>query len=169
MISTVEPLAMRQTMGRFATGVAVVTAEHDGRPDGMTLNSLTSVSLDPPLLLVCFNHGARSADTVLASGRFAVNILARRQQALALRFAARGEDHFAGLELEYGEHRVPVVPGALAHLECEVDRVIDAGDHTIVLGAVTRTCTSPGDPLAFYTGRFADLRPHDTEPEHWFF
>ncbi|GAB3854449.1 hypothetical protein GCM10028801_08590 [Nocardioides maradonensis] len=165
----IDPMQMRQTMGRFATGVAVITTELDGVPHGMTVNSLTSVSLDPPLLLVCFNHGARTAEAVVERGRFVVNVLARRQQEIALRFAARGEDHFAGLDLEYGEHSLPVVPNALAHLDCEVERVIEAGDHTVVLGAVSATCASPGEPLAFHAGRFADIRTHDAEPQHWFF
>lgn len=167
--SRVDPMAMRQTMGRFATGVAVITTEHDGIPHGMTVNSLTSVSLDPPLLLVCFNHGARSADAVQAAGRFVVNIVSARQQEIALRFAQRGEDHFAGLGLEYDGHRVPVVPNALAHLECDVDRVIEAGDHTVVLGAVVDVCSREGEPLGFYGGRFADVLQHGHEPEHWFF
>lgn len=169
MNTHVEPLVMRQVMGRFATGVAVVTTEHDGRPDGMTINSLTSVSLDPAMLLVCFNHGARSAEAVRRSGRFAVNVLSRRQEAIAMRFAVAGNDHFAGLDLAFGRHRVPVVPNALAHLECVVDRLIEAGDHLVVLGTVTTTCTAPGDPLAFYAGRFAEVAAHDREPEHWFF
>ena len=164
----VDPVAMRQTMGRFATGVAVVTTEDVDGPHGMTVNSLTSVSLDPPLLLVCFNHGARTAGAVVASGRFVVNILSRRQQAIALRFAARGEDHFAGLDLEYAAHRVPVVPRALAHLECDLERVVDAGDHTIVLGAVIDACTRDGEPLGFFGGRFSDVTQHGHEPEHWF-
>jgi flavin reductase (DIM6/NTAB) family NADH-FMN oxidoreductase RutF len=162
-------MAMRQTMGRFATGVAVITTEHDGVPHGMTVNSLTSVSLEPPLLLICCNHGARSAEAVQAAGRFVVNVLSARQQGIALRFAQRGEDHFAGLGLEYYGHRVPVVPHALAHLECEVDRVFEAGDHTVVLGAVTRVCSRDGEPLGFYGGRFADVQQHGAEPEHWFF
>jgi flavin reductase (DIM6/NTAB) family NADH-FMN oxidoreductase RutF len=165
----VEPLVMRRATGRFATGVAVVTTMDGERPHGMTINSLTSVSLAPPLLLVCFSHGARSAEAVTRSGRFAVNVLAKRQQPIALRFAARGEDHFSGLDLEYGDHEVPVVPNALAHLECEVDQRVAAGDHTVVIGAVVKTCTAPGEPLAFYSGRFADVLPHDAEPEHWFF
>ncbi|MFE5325418.1 flavin reductase family protein [Embleya sp. NPDC056575] len=167
--SLVDPTTMRRAMGTFATGVAVISTEEDGRPHGMTVNSLTSVSLEPPLLLVCFNHGARSADAVAASGRFVVNILSDRQQDIALRFARRGEDHFAGLAPEYGTHRVPVVPNALAHLECDVERMIDAGDHVIVLGAVIDTCVRPGDALGFHGGRFADVVPHDREPEHWFF
>lgn len=165
----VDPLEMRQTMGRFATGVAVITTEHDGVPHGMTVNSLTSVSLDPPLLLVCFNHGARSAEAVTAAGRFAVNILSSRQQPIAMRFARRGEDHFAGLGLEYDGHRVPVVPSALAHLDCDVERVVEAGDHTIVFGRVVDVCSREGDALGFHGGRFADVTPHGHEPEHWFF
>ncbi|HEY0890753.1 MAG TPA: flavin reductase family protein [Nocardioides sp.] len=165
----VDPMAMRQAMGRFATGVAVITTEEDGRPHGMTVNSLTSVSLEPPLLLVCFNHGARTAEAAVSSGRFVVNILSKRQQAIALRFAARGEDHFAGLDLDYAGHRVPVVPQALAHLECDVERVVEAGDHTIVLGAVLGATMREGEPLGFYGGKFSDIQQHGHEPEHWFF
>lgn len=165
----IDPLEMRQTMGKFATGVAVVTTEHDGVPHGMTVNSLTSVSLDPPLLLVCFNRGARSSEAVTATGRFAVNILSSRQHEIAMRFAQRGENHFAGLELEYDGHRVPVVPRALAHLDCDVERVVEAGDHTVVFGAVVDLCARDGDPLGFYGGRFADVHPTGHEPEHWFF
>jgi flavin reductase (DIM6/NTAB) family NADH-FMN oxidoreductase RutF len=165
----IEPLEMRQAMGRFATGVAVITTAVDNQPHGMTVNSLTSVSLEPALLLVCFNRGARSAEAVSAAGGFAVNILSKRQHSIALRFAARGEDHFAGLGLEYGHHDVPVVPNALAHLECGVDRILDAGDHTVVFGAVTRVCVRDGDPLGFYGGKFSDIVQHGQEPEHWFF
>lgn len=165
----IDPLLMRQTMGRFATGVAVITTELDGKAHGMTVNSLTSVSLDPPLLLVCFNRGARSAEAVSAAGRFVVNILSKRQQAIALRFAKRGEDHFAGLGLEYGDHKVPVVPQALAHLECELERSVEAGDHTVVFGAVTDVCSRNGEALGFYGGHFSDVVPHGHEPEHWFF
>lgn len=168
-MTVATPMAMRQTMGRFATGVAVITTVVDGVPHGMTVNSLTSVSLDPPLLLVCFNHGARSAEAVTDAGRFAVNILSRRQQPIAVRFAHRGEDHFAGLGLEYDGHRVPVVPNALAHLDCDVERVVEAGDHTVVFGAVTDVCSRDGEALGFYGGRFSDVVPHDQEPEHWFF
>lgn len=165
----VDPMSMRQTMGRFATGVAVITTEVDGEAHGMTVNSLTSVSLEPPLLLVCFNHGARSAEAVVEAGHFVVNVLARRQQEIALRFAKRGEDHFAGLQREYDGHRVPVVPGALAHLDCHVERTFEAGDHTVVLGQVEGVCVRDGEPLGFYSGRFSDITQHGQEPEHWFF
>jgi flavin reductase (DIM6/NTAB) family NADH-FMN oxidoreductase RutF len=160
---------MRRTIGRFATGVAVVTTLDGDEPHGMTVNSLTSVSLEPPLLLVCLTTGARTTEAVVRHGRFAVNILGARQQEIALRFARRGEDHFDGLSLEYGDHDVPVVPGALAHLECTVERHFEAGDHVVVFGSVTRVCDRPGAPLAFLGGRFGDLAERGHEPVHWFF
>jgi flavin reductase (DIM6/NTAB) family NADH-FMN oxidoreductase RutF len=159
---------MRRTIGRFATGVAVVTTLDGGKPHGMTVNSLTSVSLTPPLLLVCLTTGARTTDAVVNAGRFAVNILSARQEEIALRFARRGADHFEGLELTYGDHAVPVVPDALAHLECAVERHFDAGDHLVVIGQVDRVCDREGEPLAFRGGRFADLTERGHEPELWF-
>jgi flavin reductase (DIM6/NTAB) family NADH-FMN oxidoreductase RutF len=165
----IDPLTMRRVMGSFATGVAVVTTEHGGVPHGMTVNSLTSVSLEPAMLLVCFNEGARSADAVLAGGRFVVNILGARQEAIAMRFAQRGEDHFAGLHLEYGNHAVPVVPGALAHLECEVHQATKAGDHTVVVGSVLACCANDGAALGFFRGRFSGVTPHGDAIDHWFF
>jgi flavin reductase (DIM6/NTAB) family NADH-FMN oxidoreductase RutF len=167
--TTVDSLAMRRAIGRFATGVAVVTAFDGGQPHGMTVNSLTSVSLEPPLLLVCLTTGARTTDAVVRGGRFAVNVLGARQEEIALRFARRGEDHFAGLPLSYGEHAVPVVPDALAHLECSVERHFRAGDHDVVFGQVRRVCDRGGAPLAFLGGRFCDLAERGEEPVTWFF
>jgi flavin reductase (DIM6/NTAB) family NADH-FMN oxidoreductase RutF len=166
---TIDPLTMRRTIGRFATGVAVVTVHDGSEPHGMTVNSLTSVSLDPPLLLVCLTIGARTTDAVVQAGRFAVNILGARQEEIALRFARRGADHFNGLPLRYGDHQVPVVPEALAHLECVVERHFEAGDHIVVIGEVRRVCDRAGAPLAFLGGRFGDLAERGQEPQHWFF
>lgn len=165
----VDPLAMRRTIGRFATGVAVVTTSAGGTPHGMTVNSLTSVSLDPPLLLVCLTIGARSTGAVSEAGRFAVNILSARQEHLALRFAKRGEDHFAGLEVTNGRHAVPIIPDAFAHLECLVEREFVAGDHLVVIGRVIRVCERDGEPLGFLGGKFSDLAVRGNEPTHWFF
>ena len=166
----VDPQTMRRAMGHFATGVAIVTTmTSEGDPCGMTVNSLTSVSLEPPQLLVCFTIGARTADSAIESGRFAVSILAARQEPLARRFAGRGEDHFAGLQLTYGEHDVPVVPDAMAHLECIVDQYVPAGDHLIVVGGVHRSCVRDGQPLAFFNGRFADVTDRGHEAIPWFF
>lgn len=168
--AAVDPLTMRRTMGRFATGVAVVTTlDATGTPHGMTINSLTSVSLDPPMLLVSFNHGARTAAAITTSGRFAVSILSARQEPLARRFATRAADHFAGLPLTYGPHQVPVVPDALAHLDCTVERSLEAGDHTVVFGLVHRTCDRDGQPLAFLGGGFGDYTDRGHDPMPWFF
>ena len=165
----VEPLTLRRVMGHFPTGVAVVTTEMDEEPHGMTVNSLTSVSLDPPMVLVSLTTGARTTDAVSRAGRFAVSILSVRQEEIALRFARRSEDHFGGLALEYGAHSVPVVPSAVAHVECAVEQEIAAGDHVIFLGRVLATCDREGQPLGFHAGRFGEFshRGHDVAP--WFF
>lgn len=167
--SVVDPLTMRRAMGRFATGVAVVTTSAGGTPHGMTVNSLTSVSLEPPLLLVCLTIGARSTDAIIQARRFAVNILSARQEHLALRFARRGEDHFAGLDVTHGRHRVPVIPDAFAHLECEVERHFVAGDHIVVVGQVLEVCERDGEPLGFLGGKFSDIVARGHEPVNWFF
>jgi len=161
---------MRRAMGRFATGVAVVTTSHDGEHHGMTVNSLTSVSLDPPMLLVCLTTGARTTEAVRASGRFVVNVLAARQEPIAMRFARRGEEHFSGLDtdLEGTPHSVPVVPGALIHADCAVEQSLTAGDHVVVLGRVETLCTGVGTPLGFYSGGFAAIRRYDDEQDLWF-
>ncbi|MFF4598561.1 flavin reductase family protein [Amycolatopsis sp. NPDC001319] len=156
-------------MGRFATGVAVVTTVFDGVPHGMTVNSLTSVSLSPPLVLVCLTTGARTTEAVVSAGRFALNVLSTRQEQLALRFARRGEDHFSGLPVKTGAHAVPVIPDALVHLECSVHRLLTAGDHEVVIGEVLKVCSRDGEPLGFLGGRFSDVVDRGHEPVPWFF
>lgn len=168
-MTTVSGLDLRAAMGRFASGVAVVTTVTRGRADGMTVNSLTSVSLDPPVLLVCLTESARSTAAVLAAGRFAVSVLSAGQRSVALRFAARGADHFAGLPLVYGDHTVPVVPEALAHLECSISDSRHVGDHVVIFGEVGRVCYREGTPLAFHAGRFGSFTDHGEDPVPWFF
>lgn len=165
----IDPAVLRRTMGRFATGVAVVTTMVDAVAYGMTVNSLTSVSLNPPLLLVSLADNARTTEPVREAGRFAISVVAARQEQIARRFARQGEDHFAGLPLEYGMHEVPVVPGALAHLECATEREIAAGDHVLFLGAVVTSCEREGDPLTFYSGRFGEFTAGDDARIDWFF
>lgn len=164
----VEPTNLRRTMGRFTTGVAVVTTA-DEQPHGMTVNSLTSISLDPPLILVSLTAGARTTDAVDTSGEFAVSILSARQDQIAMRFAKRGENHFEGLSFEYGDHHLPIVPGALAHVECRVEQRITAGDHVLFIGRVTTTCDREGDPLVFHGGRFVDSDGHGPPAPPWYF
>src|SRR5579875_1081443 len=113
------PEEFRHSMARFTTGVCVVSAlDAEGGPQGMTLNSLTSVSLEPPTLLVCLARGGRTTKAVVDAERFAISVLSARQEPIARSFARHGEEHFSGLPLAFGCHDVPVVPAALVHLEC---------------------------------------------------
>jgi 3-hydroxy-9,10-secoandrosta-1,3,5(10)-triene-9,17-dione monooxygenase reductase component len=150
--------ALRAAMGHFATGVTVVTVA--GRPPlGSTVNAITSVSLDPPLVLVCLRDESRTLAGLLKTGRFGVNVLREGQQPLAQRFARRdatwdGIDHSDGPSTG-----VPLLDGALATLECAVHDIADGGDHRIVVGRVL-TVEHPAEhipPLLFYRGAFTGI------------
>ena len=153
----VSGLELRRVIGAFATGVAVITTESDGQPQGMTVNSLTSVSLDPPLLLVCLTRGARTTAALLQRGAFVVNVLSTRQEDVANRFARRGEDHFAGLPTVRNARGLPVIPKALATLDCAVEAVQPGGDHEIVVGRVLGCERDERTPLVFFSGRYFEL------------
>jgi 3-hydroxy-9,10-secoandrosta-1,3,5(10)-triene-9,17-dione monooxygenase reductase component len=151
---TVEPRALRAAMGHFATGVTVVTAAGaDGRRHGSTANAVASVSLEPPLLLVCLRDASLTLAALQASGRFAVNVLHQRQRELAQRFARRGAtwDDVA--------HRDGLLDGAIATLDCELHDVADGGDHRIVVGRVLAVehPDDPPAPLLFYRGAYTEL------------
>lgn len=165
---TVDGAAMRQAMARFATGVAIITTAENGEPHGMTVNSLTSVSLDPPLLLVCFTRGARTADCAMASSQFAVNILGARQEQASNTFARRGQDHFDGLDLPTHSSGVPLLPGALAHLVCAVDQTMSGGDHIIMLGRVLDVAHRDGAPLLLFGGSYGDFADRGHVADFWY-
>ena len=131
----VEPGRFRAVMGHFATGVAIVTASAPHGPVGMTANAVCSLSLDPLLLLVCFDNGARTLPEVERAKRFGVNVLAAGQQALARRFASKEDTKFA--DVPHSVHDgIPVIDGTLAWVGCDLERLVPAGDHTIGIGAV---------------------------------
>lgn len=159
-----DPLEYRRVIGRFATGVTVITTVLDGEQHAMTCNSFTSVSLDPVLVLFCPEKIARFHDAVLASGSFAVSVLAQGQEQVSRRFAVRGrplEDQFDALPLAVGELTgAAVLDGALAALECRTVSTTDAGDHTVVIGEVLGLgAPEPaGDPLLYYEGRYRAFR-----------
>ena len=161
---TVAALELRDVMGRFATGVAVVTTKVGDELHGMTVNSLTSVSLDPPLLLVCLNSESRTAAAVRERGAFVVNLLSRRQEATSDRFAKSGADHFEGLDLQHVDG-LPVIGRGLGHLICEVDRTVPGGDHLIVVGRVVACEARDDAPLVFYRGRYHDATAPGREAE----
>ncbi len=145
-------------MGRFATGVTVLTVNGSGdRPLGMTASSLASVSLRPPLESVCIDHSATMHDAIAAAPVFVVNILESAQETLSRRFADPHDDRFDGV----GYHRSPeglvLLDGALAHIECERYAVHPGGDHSIVLGRVIGGSTGDGRPLLYYRGGYGTL------------
>ena len=146
----------RRTVGSFPTGVCVVTAEHEGQRAGMTLNSFTSVSLDPLLVLVSLAHGARTLEAVRGAGRFAISILHRGQSEIAIDFAIRG-GAFPGHHARRTEDGYLVVRHALAELFCDLHEIVTAGDHDIVLGLVRNFVAVPGEPLVFHAGRFGGV------------
>jgi flavin reductase (DIM6/NTAB) family NADH-FMN oxidoreductase RutF len=148
--------AFRGCVGEFATGVTVVTAEHEGISAGMTLNSFTSVSLDPLLVLVSLGHGSRTLHATGASGRFAVSILKRGQQDVALDFSEPGAP-FPATHVERDREGFLSVSGAAAVLRCQVERIEAAGDHALVVGEVVSIAHGGGEPLLFHRGRFGGL------------
>ncbi|MFP5220360.1 MAG: flavin reductase family protein [Actinomycetes bacterium] len=163
MTSGVDPVAYRRVVGRFTTGVTVVTAELDGEQHALTCNSFTSVSLEPVLVLFAVEKAARFHDAVLAAGQWAVSVLAIGQEALSRRFAVRGrplEDQFSGVPHAPGPLTgAALVDGALAALECRTVATHDAGDHTVVLGEVLGVSVPDPDaePLLYYEGRYRGL------------
>lgn len=150
---------LRDALGCFATGVTVVTAmTADGTPIGLTANSFTSVSLDPPLLLVCIANTAGSAPALRAADRFAVNVLQIGQQPTSNRFAGKGEDRFAATPWEIGECGTPVLTGSLSSFECARAELYEAGDHFILVGRVLKAIFEPRrDPLLYFRGKYRKL------------
>jgi len=149
----------RDALGCFATGVTIVTAvAPDGTPIGLTANSFTSVSLDPPLLLVCIANSAGSADVLHTADCFAVNVLQIGQQPTSNRFAGKGEDRFAATPWAPGDGGVPVLSGSLASFECKRHSVTEGGDHFVLMGEVTRATFEPRrDPLLYFKGKYRRL------------
>jgi flavin reductase ActVB len=148
----------RDSLSRWASGVSVVTTQHDGERWGFTATSFTGLSMDPPLVLVCLDLGSRCRAAFDASAGFAVHLLEAGQQQVAQRFAAKRIDKFHGLVTQAGLFGVPLLEGALARLECRTtDRVV-AGDHVILVGEVLQARLTDGDPLIFHDRAFRDLR-----------
>lgn len=144
----------RETLGHLVTGVTIVTAHGAHGPVGMAANSVTSVSLDPPLVLVCAAHSSTTWPLIREAGRFCINVMARHHDQLCRRFAAKGGDRFAGTEWE-PRPAGPAFSDALAWIECEIHQEHIAGDHTIVVGAVADLSVGDmTDPLIFFKGRF---------------
>jgi flavin reductase (DIM6/NTAB) family NADH-FMN oxidoreductase RutF/pimeloyl-ACP methyl ester carboxylesterase len=152
----IEPRLLRDALGCFATGVTVITSTTpEGEPIGFTVNSFTSVSLDPPLVLFCVKRNSASIGALRERGAFAVNILHMGQQAISSTFASRAVDRFSGIGVEHWDCQVPIIREAMANFECTVDEVHEGGDHLIVVGRVNRVhFDAARDPLLFLQGKY---------------
>ena len=151
----VDPEAFRGALGRFATGVAFVTAAPGGVPDGLIVNSLTSVSLEPPLIAFSPSRTSLTWCRMRKAGRFAVNVLGKQHEFFAWRAAVPGADRFSELDWEPSDSGTPLVFDALAAFECEIVAEHPAGDHSIVVGEVQDLWIADArDPLVFFAGEF---------------
>lgn len=156
--SGVEPTTFRSVLGRFATGVTVITTiSPAGVRAGVTASSFNTLSLDPPLVLWSLALAAPSLSVFRASDRFAVNILADDQAAIALQFARGSDDKFRGIETVPGLGAVPLIVGAVAHIECEIERRDPGGDHELLIGRTVRAESSDRRPLIYSKGRFGQF------------
>lgn len=155
------PERFRDAIGRFASGVTVITTVDGEEALGTTASAVTSVCLEPPTLLVCMNRSSATGRAIARSGRFAVNVLAEHQGALAGRLATKDPDKFAGVEAARGAHGQPLLPEALAHIECRVVEQVEAGTHVVLIGRVASLAAADGMPLAYFRGRFGHLALED--------
>ena len=159
-----DPAQFRRACARFATGITVSTAlAADGTPHGFTANSFTSVSIEPPMVLICVDHRANVLRHFQDAKHFGVNILAQDQEALSVRFAERGLDRFVGIDWHTGATGVPLLGGALARFECATIQTLAAGDHTIILGEVLHAEWQEGAPLLYFAHGYHVAQPRPRE------
>ncbi|MER6443419.1 MULTISPECIES: flavin reductase family protein [unclassified Streptomyces] len=158
-LGPVDGRALRTVCGHFATGVTVITSGSGENAAGATVNSFTSVSLEPALVLICLHHNSRLLPVVQESGGFVVNFLTQRQEPVAWAFAGRRTARIDEVPHHGSVHDLPVLSEALAHLECRLAAEYDGGDHTILLGEVVSLGTPAGeeDPLIFFQGAMREL------------
>lgn len=150
----------RNALGCFATGVTIITTlDDDNAPIGITANSFSSLSLDPPLVLFCLDRNANSFDAFHSNRHFAVNVLREDQQELSNRFARSSPDKWSGVEFEAWDSGSPIFEGCIANMECDVDQIIEGGDHVIIVGKVSRWEYEAADcrPLLYYKGRYEGI------------
>jgi flavin reductase (DIM6/NTAB) family NADH-FMN oxidoreductase RutF len=160
---TFDSFTFRRALGSFATGVAVVTArDASGANRGITVNSFSSVSLEPPLILFCLDKAALSFDCFSGAERFAVNVLCTEQYELSVRFATATIDKWNGVAYEVWPGDLPVLDGCLANLACRRESLYEGGDHVIVVGRVERLRTAgEGDPLVYFQSSYRSIGPSD--------
>src|SRR5262249_19988520 len=162
MIASAE---FRRVLGPFASGVTIVTTcDIDGRPAGLTASAFTSVSLEPPLILICVDHKSQTHAPLCAHGRFAVNVLGAHQEALSRKFATQRLDKFDGVAHRMTELGIPVIDGAPVQLEGVTVSRHEAGDPTILVGRVEQTNATDAEPLLYFRGQYARLEGQPGNP-----
>ncbi|PTM96132.1 flavin reductase [Mycoplana dimorpha] len=153
-----DPSHLRRIFGSFLTGVTIVTTiDGEGQPRGFTANSFTSVSLDPPLVLVCIDRKAASLRAFASCERFAINVLAESQRDLSSRFASKTGDKFAGVSFEKIGAGPPLLAGSLAWIDCENHQIVEVGDHVLLVGKVVSLHEGAGEPLGFFKGGYVSF------------
>ena len=163
---TCDREVFRDAIGHFASGVTVITTAHGDTRFGMTASAVSSLSLDPPMVVVCLNRSAPTCAAVTAAGVFGVNILSENDGELAERFARPRDDKFAGVDVVAGAGGVPLLRDALARLECRIVEDVEGGTHSVLLAEVRRAEAAQGSPLAYFRGRFGRLELAGDEAAH---
>lgn len=164
------PTDMRRSMGRFTTGVAVVsTGTTPADWCGMTISSLTSISLEPPILMISLTEGSRTTDMVSQSGKFTVSILSSRQEAVARHFATRGGSRYETVEYDVAQYGLPMIKNCLVQAECKVHSSSAVGDHTVFFGDVDNLRFRDGAGLVFSSGHFGDFQDFGHDEVPWLF
>lgn len=154
----IDPKEFRTAAGNFMTGITIATTiAPDGSPRGVTANSFTTVSLDPPLVLVCIGRGSRSFAAFDSAGAFAVNVLSSQQRQLSSTFGSKAEDKFAGVDWSPGATGSPIFSGSLSSFDCRLHRKIEAGDHIVLIGEVVGMNRTSGTPLGYFSGNYIDF------------
>lgn len=157
-LARVEPAHFRRTCARFPSGVTILTVlDRHGAPHGMTASSFTSVSLSPPLVLVCVDHRATVMKHLRRAEHIGINVLSEGQHELSARFARPGEDRFEGVTWTPGRRGVPLIPGVLAWFECAIHQMVDAGDHSILIAQVLHAEHRDGRPLVYFGSAYHKL------------
>lgn len=154
---SIDEAGFKQAMSHFASGVTIVTTEHGGKQYGLTVASFASLSLSPPLVLVCVEKSVKSHDAIAAAQSFGVSILEEGQADVSGRFASRTEDKFEGVKVRRGSLGVPLIEGAICTLECRLSQQLPGGDHSIFVGEVVEAQTSEGNPLVYYRSGYRQI------------
>ena len=158
-LATIEQHHFRRVCSKYATGITIVTVlDSRGAPHGLTVNSFTSVSLSPPLVLFCIDRQTAILKHFRMDTRFAINVLHEEQKDISTCFARSGQDRFQGVPWHPGETGAPVLPGVLATLECGVTQLVEAGDHVVVIAEALHAAWRDGQPLIYFNSSYQTLQ-----------